>query len=220
VSDVITVGAQDGSDLVYEKKLERLAEVRDQSTKESNRFFVVSIALVGLYLIRAAGLTVDLTLFNAHVLNVPYGLFFFLLASQLSFCMSLLRLCDSISYKRAMTDLAKCSCSDAAEDLVATFPNKYDWFGITASMVEKIKGNDASAIFYISALLTSLFTVSLLLSPIACGIYFIVNSDAQIVTGNKTLQYWMVVVSTIFSILWFLNYIVVYRISKYSPPAG
>jgi len=203
--------SSDGSAFSSEKTLERLAGARGVASKEANRLFLTSIVLAGLYLIKASGLRVDLTLFDTDIGKVPHGLFFFLVASQISIILCYMRTADAVALdSRLRSSIQRFSPVDE-EMANNSFPNDFEWFGATENEFSAKPSNwIAKLIYEVTSVLTAPTTILLYLLPSICGVFSLLNWDRQITTGDINLQYWCLFGTTSLSILWFMNFIVVH----------
>ena len=152
---------------------------------------------------------------DTNVVKVPYGLFFYLLASQVSMILAYMRSADSSAIdSRLREEISGYGVPDvdAAE---RTFINEFEWFSPTQSEFERKKGGRiATFVFNLTVVLTSITALVFYVFPSAAGIYTLYNSATMIYVGNVDIQYWVIFGTTSLSILWFLNFIAVWSVVR------
>ncbi|WP_168727379.1 hypothetical protein [Sphingomonas sp. CCH10-B3] len=194
-----------------EKILERLSAARANSSKEANRFLYISLAFVGLYIVRVAGLRMDLVIFDQKVFEVPHGLFFFCLGSQLSLCISFAKNVDARVFDRLMRSICDHQWHHDSLAVYRTIPNEHAWLETSSQIMHALPSNIISRnIFIFVMILTSLLGLIIMFSPVAAGLYIIVDWKLQITNGWIDLQYYLVLTSTCLSLAWFVNYVAVH----------
>jgi hypothetical protein len=194
-----------------DKILERLSAARTSATKESNRFLLISVGLVALYLIKIVGLRADLVLFGQKIFEVPYGVFLFCLASQVAMCLSLVRSSDARVFDRYMMAVIEKRWPESASIIYSTYPNEGAWLETTNKAIHSLKESGWSrALYSFSIIPTLILIITMILSPLLSGIYYLIDWEQQIVSGRVDLQYYAVSASTSFASLWLLNYILVH----------
>lgn len=208
-------GAPDKSAFSSENVLNRLSAARAQASKEANRLFLAALIFGGLFLVKASGLRIDLTLLETNVAKVPYGLFFYLVASQISMILSFIRSADSTAIDSRLRAAIKSFGVSNVDDSERTFVNEFEWFSVAASEFESKKSGPVAKTFYtVTSLLTALTAISFYVFPSAAGIYTIYNHQSMINLGNVQIQYWILLSTTSLSILWFLNFIAMWSVMR------
>lgn len=97
--------------------------------------------------------------------------------------------------------------------LYRTYPNESMWLESTNQAIHALKLHGKTRAFYsVTIIPTLLFGAALLLSPIIAGIYYLFDWKDQIVSGWIDFQYYVVLGSTILTIVWFINYTLMHKI--------
>lgn len=86
--------------LAPHESINRLISARDEVTKQSNNFLLISLAFALLYSLRNIGLRLDLTVLDYKIFETPYGLFVFCIASSISFIIAISRFMDARIFDR------------------------------------------------------------------------------------------------------------------------
>lgn len=205
----------DTSAFSSEKVLDRLSAARGQASKEANRLFLASFILAGLYLIKASGLRVDLTLLETNVAKVPHGLFFFLVASQVSMILSYMRSADSTAINSRLRDAIESYGVQDVEASERTYVNEYEWFAPTEAEFSRQATSQVGKIFFgLTGFVTSITALIFYILPSIAGFYTLYNYQSMIQNGNIDLQYWVLFGTTCLSTLWFFNFIAVYVVVR------
>lgn len=191
--------------------LERLEASRFQATKEANRLLLASLVFSGLFLIKICGLRSDLVLFDQKIFEVPYGIFVFCLGSQLSFCLNCLRSLDARVYDRQIKRICEIAWPSIATDVYSTIPNKAIWAEAGLGVINKMSGREILS-GCLSVLMIPSVTLGLIviLLPEITGIYYLINWESIIVSGNIELQYYSVVFSSSITIIWLIQLLIIH----------
>jgi len=198
-----------------EKVLERLESARLQATKEANRLLIISFLFCGLYLIKASGLRVDLVLFDQKIFEVPYGICFFCIIAQISFCMNCIRSLDARIYDRYLKRACELKWPVMSDDVYQTFPNQAAWSEGAIGALSRIKNRDvAKGCLSVLMLPSLLLILTMLLAPTAAGLYYLIDWQRQISTGNIAIQYYSVMFSTTITIIWFAQYCAIHGMDQ------
>lgn len=154
-------------------------------------------------------------LFDQKVFEVPYGLFFFLLAAQLASNLSTIRSADARSFDRLLKAICDQAWPSQSEIAHRTFPNDHQWFEPTGYTLGLIRGAGFwKLLFSLVTLVTMLVGLLIIISPIISGLYYLFDWHDQIVSGDINLQYYVVLASTILTIAWFINYFILHALTE------
>jgi hypothetical protein len=142
---------------------------------------------------------------------VPHGLFFFLVASQVSMILAYMRTADSTALDSRLREALQ---TFEVKDVAAaerTFVNEFEWFSATDTEFSRKQSGILAKLFYrITASLTALTGLAFYVFPSGAGIYTLTNHNTMITLGNVSLQYWVIFVTTLLSILWFISFLAVW----------
>ncbi|UVO54901.1 hypothetical protein [Sphingomonas sp. SUN039] len=183
-----------------EQVIQRLVEAHNAALKESNRLFAISIGLALLYSIKVVGLRIDLVLFDQKVFELPYGLFLFCVASQLSFCIACVRFLDQRVFDRYLRAICDREWGDRSEFMYRTLKGGQEWSTTTQSLIDRPSVSIYfRTVYFLSMASMGLIYLAIFLMPIISGGYFIYDYDNQISGRYPELQYWSVIATTILS---------------------
>ena len=90
-------------------------------------------------------------------------------------------------------------------------PDENTWLNSTSDSIDAIESRPLlSAIYNLAVLPSLLLGIAIYLSPIAAGAYYLYDWHNQIKTGNVSIQYYGVVISTAVAFLWMVLYLCLY----------
>lgn len=189
-----------------EKTIERLAEAYKLAITQSNRLSYTSIAVAGLYAIKVFGMRVDIIVFDQKVFELPYGLFVFCVVSQVIFVGSCIRAMDARVIDRAIKDICDKKFNDVSGMIYMSLRGAQEWSGnLNFLMIKLTESLLLRFVYAIISLTTACVVISLILSPLTSGVFFLVNSTTQISGEAPEAQFYIVLSSTILSaiVFWF-----------------
>lgn len=183
-----------------EKVVERIVDAYKLSLKQSNQLLAISLGLALLYSIKVIGLRIDLVIFDQKVFKLPYGLFIFCIASQLTFAMGCVRFLDQRVFDRYLRAVCDKEWGDQADFIYQTLKGGHDWTTTAQSLIDR---PSVSIYFRVVHGLTmasfAMIYLIVFLTPIMSGIYFMYDAKAQISGNYPDLQFWSVFAATFLS---------------------
>lgn len=201
-----------------ESILNRLSSARTQTSKEANRLLMLSMASSAFFLVKIAGLRIDIVLADQRIFALPYGLFIFCIASQVLFVLSVLRSSESRVLDRMMRGICDKKWPETSELAYRTFPNEGVWFEIISHTVRKVEGVYSTKIFFgLASFIAIAVGLITFVTPLILGIYFLWNWTYFIQSGNIEIQYYSVMLSTIVCALWTISGISIISIDEDDP---
>ena len=198
-----------------EKVFERANSTRITATKEANRFWLASLIFCVLYLLKLAGIRLDLAFFDTKVMEVPYGLSVFILAANVSASLALVRFCDARGTERTIAALATTIWPTQARAAFATMPNEHEWLTPSADALLFVTKRGFSRLIYnLTIFLTAIPLLIMVFLPAGCATWFLLDWQQQITSGDIPLQFWAVVITLILNVLWILAYFALHSLTE------
>jgi hypothetical protein len=177
--------------------LHRLSAIHENLQRLSIKISIVYIVAVLFYLIRIAGLRFDIIIFDQKIFQVPYGIFLFCIVVQLAYMLQMVISTDARMYQRYIEIICE-KCWPNKNELVK---QSYIGMGLPINAISRFlsyKSNSISGrICSILSIPVVLFATAIYFSPIICGIWFLVEWEKQITSGDVDLQYYSVMISTV-----------------------
>ena len=156
-----------------------------------------------LFTIRISGLRADLVIFSQKVLEVPYGTFVFCVVAQFSLCAAAVAMADSRVFDRYLR--AACALKWPQKNsffLYKSIPNDSSWLDASLFALSDLKGvKNQTIIVSISLVVFALLLSGVILAPIMGGVFYLYDWKNQIVSGWIDLQYSVVLISTVVTLL-------------------
>ena len=178
--------------------LERLAAVYEQRISHANRLLYFYVLFVIFYLVRIVGLRLDIVFSGHKIFEVPYGIFFFCLVSQVAYAGSVLLNTEARFYQRYIEIICDKLWPGKSEVIKQGYIGKSSFGHAIFRFFESQKSDNITRILYlITAIPVSLSLAAIILSPIIAGIYFLADWKNQIGDGDLDLQYYSILTSTI-----------------------
>jgi hypothetical protein len=209
------VNIEDSGIMSADNIIERLAIARNTTTKQSNRLLMLSLAFSLFFLIKIAGLRIDIVLADQKIFELPYGLFIFCIVSQISYSLSLIISFESRVFDRMIRGICDKKWPDTSELVYRTFPNEGLWFDTTSHAVRKLDGAyGTKTLFWLASFIALAIATTIFLMPLILGVYFLCNSTDFIKSGHKEIQYYSVAISTTVCALWTIFGISIFLIDE------
>lgn len=187
-----------------EQVLDRLVTARNACVRQMGRFLTLSVLFSGLYFIRVSELRADLTIFGQKVFEVPYGVFVFCVVSQALMCFALARFLDARVLDRLIRGVCDRQWPQQSWLIYQTFPNA--WLDPSVNAINSLKENPRHrALLSLLMVVSSLSASVVIGGAVASGAYFLYDWKAQIQAGWVDLQYYVVVATSILTILWLIG---------------
>lgn len=197
------VQIEDSGIMSADNIIERLVISRNRTAKESNRILMLSLTFSVFFLIKMAGLRVDIVFADQKIFSLPYGLFIFCVVSQVLYTLSLIRSYESRVFDRMMRGICDKKWPETSELVYRTFPNEGMWFDMISHTVRKLEGAyGTKTLFWIATFFAAVIGTLIFLIPLILGIYFLWNSTDFIKSGHIEIQYYSVALSTTVCALW------------------
>lgn len=176
--------------------LHRLSTIHENLQKLSFRISAVYIIAVLFYIIRIAGLRFDIIIFDQKIFQVPYGIFIFCIVAQLAYMLQMAISADARMYQRYIEIICE-KCWPQKNEMVK---QSFVGMGLPINAISRFLTHKSNSIAgKICSLLSvplALFALFVYFSPVACGIWFLIDWNMQIPSGNIDLQYYSVLIST------------------------
>ena len=198
-----------------EKIFDRSNALRATASKEANRFGLCSLVFCVFYLLKLAGVRLDLALLDTKVMEVPYGLSVFILAGNMSSSLALARFCDARASERTIATLAAAMWPKQKRAAFATMPNEHEWLTPSADALLFVTKRGFSRVVYNTTIyLTAIPLLVMVLLPVACSAWFLIDWKAQISTGSVNLQFWAVAIAFGLNFLWIIAYFALHNLTE------
>lgn len=192
--------------LAPKESLTRLTAARDEVTKQSNNFLLVSIGFAILYCLRSIGLRLDITVLDYKIFETPYGLFVFCVCSSISFVVAMSRFMDARIFDR----YAKATCEiywpNQADYAYNTFPRINSWLEPTNRALSDLRKSKSIGFFV--SLVTGIAGLSLFLfysASIMISLHFLVNFEQLSNDFGKDFQFWSVFAMIVIDIAFLIS---------------
>lgn len=175
------------------ESLTRLITARDEVTKQSNNFLLISIGFAILYCLRSIGLRLDITVFDYKIFETPYGLFVFCVVSSIAFVVAMSRFMDARIFDRYAKATCEAYWPNQAEYAYNTFPRTNSWLEPTNRALSQLRGQKSIG-FFVSVItgLAGTFLFLFYSASIAISLHFLANFDSLSNALGENFQFWSV----------------------------
>lgn len=188
--------------------LSRLGEARDLASKEANYFFIFAVGFALLYVAKVAGYHLDEIVVGRDVTNIRSGAFIYLVASQFSIMLCMIRTSDSAAFESSIRNLLKTQMQESGRTIQEIYPNSREWFAALTSKISSVpKGGFWLSIFNFTSFLSAALALAIYILPALAGFYYIGDPRNLYFTTSPDVELTVVVITTLLCSLWIVNVI-------------
>jgi hypothetical protein len=203
-----------------ENAVSRLGEARDLATKESNYFFIFGLGFVLLYVAKLAGYHLDEVLVGKDVTDVRSGAFIYLVASQFSMTLCMVRTSDAAAIEASIKHVLRGEMEASGRTISEIYPNSREWFApVTSKIVKVPQGGAWLWTFNLTTMLSALLAFVAYCLPVLAGLYYIGDPRDLQFTSSPDIELTVVVITTLLCGLWIVSAIGVVMLLKRLEPA-
>lgn len=194
--------------------LDRLSSARSNISSHANRLALISIFLSCVYVVKIAGLRLDLVIFDQKIFEVPYGIFVFCITSQICFIIAISRLMDARVFDRYILGICEKAWPGHSTAIYKTFHDQSAWIEPTALALHHKANKDNSLFSKILLYSFSIIGLVVYTFPIGCGFWFVASEHYNLEPEYQTARMIAVIFTTILSLLWTFAYIALLSIDN------